>query len=643
MLTSGTRKAMCGIVGWVASRRPLSPEEVAAARHGLGRIAHRGPDAVKEWHENGIYLGHRRLSIIDLSSSADQPMFSADGRYVLVYNGEVYNYLELRPELEAAGWRFRTESDSEVLLAAVALWGRKALRRLDGMFAAYVHDRQTGSGLLFRDALGQKPVYYVADALGLRFASEIRALYPMLPAPEIDARAFARFLASSYYALEDTPVAGVRKLLPGCWLAVEGNRIETGRWWDSVPGADLLDISLEEAVFEFERLFDRSCDIAMRSDVPYGVLLSGGVDSSLVLESCHRTDPSVSAFAVSMAEADYDEGDKAKLVMRHLGIDRGRVFALDQDRVVGLMKTFLDKLDEPHGDPGFLNAYFLAQSVRPEIKVALTGDGADELFCGYLPFRGLAPERWLRALPAPAFAVARAALAALPSSDTYAGLNFKARAYLQGFPGNNETRFAWWLATLSSGELARLLPQLLARDRGWLFAPEALLAATVKDATPAQRLLYHYQRTFLPEFVCHHTDRATMQHGLEARAPFLSVPLIEFVNRLPDRLKIQGSQLKVLPKQMLQRRRFPLPIVAQKKQGFTFPIARWLKTSLKAELDAVGREPEGWSGGLADRRFVRRLIEEHVSGRRNNYRILFNLIVFRRWRENHTGFEFGRP
>ncbi|MBH76602.1 MAG: asparagine synthase (glutamine-hydrolyzing), partial [Dehalococcoidia bacterium] len=335
-----------------------------------------------------MYMGHQRLSIIDLSDAAAQP-FQGDERFTLSFNGEIYNYLELRHELASEGRSFYTDSDTEVLLNVLAAWGTAGLRRLDGMFAGALHDQRTGEHLLFRDPLGQKPLYVHAYDGGIVYGSELRSLLSLPQFSwQLDREAFRSFIAHSYYPWRATPISGVEKLLPGCLIRVQGTSVSHERWWESVPGSEPLDLSFDEATSEFERLFERSCRISMRSDVPVGVFLSGGLDSSLVLDTCQRIAPDVQAFSVSMADEDYDESKKAAIAAAHVGV-RQHSISLDEGTLLESFSALMKSLDEPHGDPGYVNTYFLSQACRPHITVALAGDGADELFAGYAPFKGI--------------------------------------------------------------------------------------------------------------------------------------------------------------------------------------------------------------------------------------------------------------
>jgi len=640
---------MCAIFGWIKNKGShLTKEEILCARKALTTMVHRGPDSQGEWYSNNVYMGHRRLKIIDLSEEANQPFIDEKGRYIVTFNGEIYNYLELRPQIEKENFKFRTASDTEVLLASFMLWGKGAFLKFDGMFAAAIHDTISEKNYLFRDHLGQKPLYYYVYDEGIVYASELRALLALECFKwQIDLNNFLKFLTNSYYIWDTTPLIGVKKLLPGCYLEIEEGRVSLQRYWDSIPDNNLLNISFEDASLEFQRLFDRSCEISMRSDVPYGVFLSGGIDSSLVLDSCHKFNQEISSFSVSMAESDFDEWGKAKIVADQLKIKTRKAYLMNYKSIQESIDVFFGFLDEPHGDPGFVNSYFLAKSCRSDITVAIAGDGADELFAGYVSFLALEKERFFNSIPA--FFVSgvnKLVKHLLPGNDKYLGLQFRALSLLQGFPAHETTRFPLWLGAISPEELQMLCPWqdsgFFSRkgEEGTLFEDFRRVLSVMEGRSRTQMFLYFYQKFFLPEFVCLHTDRAAMQNSLEVRSPFLSVSLVEFANKLPDYFKTSNGELKKILKYVAYQRGFQKMIYNQKKQGFTFPIARWLKTVLRSKMDEI-LSSKIWNNGLINPLYMEHLKEEHLLGKRNNYRILFNLMVFGKWLEKFPQVSVG--
>lgn len=633
---------MCGLFGWVSYERHLGSSEIAAAQQAVASLNHRGPDARGEWIDDLVYMGHRRLSIIDISEESNQPFHDQTGRYVLSYNGEVYNYVELRKELEAQGYRFRTQSDTEVVLVALIAWGETALRRFDGMFALAFHDRHTRTHLIARDPLGQKPMYYAGGPAGVIYASELGSLLKLNYAESwgwtrrLDRSAFRTYLMFGYYPRDMTPVSGIKKLLPGTVMRIESGQIVQTRYWDSVPGDGISPRSMNDAIDEFDELFDRSCHQSMRSDVPYGVFLSGGIDSSLVVQSCQSVNSVIQSYCLAMSEADFDESQKASAVARHLGLANARTFVMDERAVRDGIADCFARMDEPHGDPGLVNAYVLSRAARPFITVALAGDGGDELFAGYAPFAGLAGVSLFDAMPDSIIDGLRRAARLVPGGDGYVDLRFKLNAYLQGFPAADCDRFALWLSALPRDEFHRATGESVEA----LFAFVRDLMMPVAGRSRQQQLLYFYQKVFLPEFVCLHTDRAAMWNSLEVRSPFLSVPLIEFANRLSDSIRMPRGTLKAVPKASLLRRGLPSRIVHQRKQGFTFPLARWLKNDLRSVMDDL-LDPAGFDRGLIGMDVVASLRTGHLAGHNNNYRALYNLMAFQAWRRRFPSVSSG--
>ncbi len=605
-------------------------------------MSHRGPDFQGEWKTDNIYLGHRRLSIIDLSVAANQPFWDENKKYAIILNGEIYNYRELKNDLQKEGIGFFTSSDTEVLLKAFMFWGKDAFLKCDGMFACAIHDTVSGRHYVFRDYLGQKPLYYYEYNDGLIYASELRALLSIDSFKwQLDKNNFLKFLLNSYYSWDTTPLKGVKKLLPGHYLEIVDGKVRLGRFWNSIPGNKCLDVTFKEAVSEFHRLLDRSCEISMRSDVSFGVFLSGGVDSTLVLDSCHRLNPAISSYNVSMSDDDFDEFPKAKVVASHLRINSMKSYLMDSQSVRDSVDAFLSFSDEPHGDPGFVNAYFLAKSCKSDITVAIAGDGADELFAGYVTFLALEKENLFRCFPEYAVSgMKKIVKHCIPGDDKYLGLQFKLLSFLQGFPSDSVSRLPLWLAAIAPEELQRLCPWKdpaffsYEGGEGTIFEDFKEVLSVMEGNSRKQMLLYFYQKFFLPEFVCMHTDRAAMQNSMEVRSPFLSLPLIEFANRLPDHFKAGKGDLKRILRCAIQERGFPENIYKQKKQGFTFPIARWLKTALKDKMDKT-LSSDKWENGLINIPYMEYLKEQHLQGGRNNYRILFNLMVFCQWLEKY--------
>lgn len=630
---------MCGFFGWEFRSVSQLTEYHNIARNSLSLLNHRGPDHQCEWTYQNIFIGHCRLSIIDLSESSNQPMVSSDKQHILAFNGEIYNYVEIREELANLGYKFLTESDTEVMLEAFSAWGIDALSRFDGMFAGVWYDKKFNRHVLFRDPLGQKPLYWHHGSYGLIYGSELQSIISLDHRSwYIDRNRFARYLANSYYAGEDTPITDIHKLNPGSFLISQGGAVSIHRYWNSKPTPTVDTRNDSEVVDHLENLLRESCRKSMRADVPLGVFLSGGLDSSLILDFCHEINPDISSFSIGMSDLEFDESNKAEIVRKKIGVRDHHSFLMSPSSIQRCLDEVFSRLDEPHADPGLINAYLLSESAKPHIKVGIAGDGADELFAGYAPFSALGPINKLCAIPF--FWAATNRLASyLPESDSYLSLKFKINSVLQGFPGNSDLRLPLWLSSASPEVIAKYCGRSddnFFNRNGWegtLYSPYISIFNEKEGMTDIQKLLHYYQQIFLPEFVCMHTDRASMMHSLEVRSPFLSLDIIRYANSLPDKYKLRGNTKKWILRELAQRRGFSGEIINQRKQGFTFPIARWLKGPIKQKLRALIWD-DGWTEDqLVDTDLIRNCYEDHINGKKNNYRLLYSLMVFRAWRQ----------
>jgi asparagine synthase (glutamine-hydrolysing) len=629
---------MCGFFGWIRANKPFTQIELLESKNSLSSLAHRGPDNSTFWLSicGTAVFGHNRLKVIDLSESANQPMHDESKRFHLVFNGEIYNHNYLRKELEAEGQKFSTKSDTEILLYTFIKYGvPNGLNVLDGMFSGAFYDSSKKQLWIFRDHLGQKPIYYYHGKDQLVFGSELQSIINLSRFNwKISKPNFAKYLVNTYYALRDTPVENVYKLLPGTYgLFSEKGDFTTARWWDSVPtNSDNDTVSPNAAIDHFEEKFDNACILSSASDVPIGLFMSGGLDSSLIASSAKKLGLDLQILHASMADEEFDESKKAWAVAKQLGIPNIKNILMNNSQIIEDFEVLLERLDEPHGDPGLINAFSLSKEAKRDVTVVLTGDGADELLGGYLPFKALKYSPILKIIPLPTANFLINLLGYLKAGDGYLGFNFKARAFLAGAYANKDPMIHRWLASMGHKEIQTLMPSHGSNALELLNAVDVDLSRNLSKLSPVNAQLYYYQKMFLPEFVCMHTDRASMMHGLEARSPFLTKSMIEFCNQLPASLKIRGQQQKWLIMELLKRRGFKEEIYLQKKQGFTLPVARLLKTSLlKHTKDLL--EPEDLFGGVICKADLKNIIEQHLSGVRNNYRILYSLIMFKAWRK----------
>lgn len=629
---------MCGITGIVhqaAGRRDAPPVDSEIIRSMTAVLVHRGPDAVGFFERPGIAFGHRRLKVIDLIDGA-QPMADARERTWVTYNGEIYNHRALRRELESAGYEFRSRCDTEVLVHGYAAWGAEGLLdRINGMFAFGLWDADACCLVLARDRMGQKPLFYSQlDDGTVVFASEVKGLlaHPKV-SPTVDEAGFSAYLTLEYLPGRLSMIRGVRKVLPGTWLEVKAGRIGEHRYWD-LPITD--EPAPDDAVERFTALFDAAVARRLMSDVPLGVFLSGGIDSSSVAASVIRQRPSaqVKTFSIGFREASYDESSMARLVARHLGTEHHeRIFTAEAMREV--LPQVASMLDEPFGDASLLPTYLLSAFAREQVTVALGGDGADELMLGYPTFYADLFASLYTRLPGAARRGLRALGKQLPVSSKNFSFDFKVNSFLKAADAPMAWRHPLWLGSVSPGGDDDVLhPDLRSRH------PVEDVLRFVGDLyhEPAtrshlQRLSYQYCGGYLAEDILHKIDRASMAVSLEARSPFLDRDLVEFIAALPATAKLRPpAGGKAILKESMARR-LPTAVAQRSKKGFGIPVAAWLKGPLDELVDELLCERRLVAAGYVDARRVRRLIDEHRRSARNHRKVLWTLLSFELWRE----------
>ncbi len=626
---------MCGIFGAVAWRgeRP----DVDRLRRTTNLLRHRGPDGGGYWSEDGVFLGHRRLAIIDLDTGA-QPMATTDGRFVITFNGEIYNYAELREELGAAGAAFRTRSDTEVILEGYAAWGTDVVRRLEGMFAFALYDRRDGSVLLARDRFGEKPLLCAAGADGLVFASELAPIAATLGRGEIDRDALAAYLCLNYVPGTRTLRRGIERVAPGEWRRYDARgEVRRTQYW--TPAASIetrADAGRDALVDELQRRVDHGVRRTLVSDVPVGLFLSGGTDSSIVAESAARQGHLAAAFCVDVGERGFSEWEGASFVARRLGIPLERV-RFDP----AVLDEFLDvaaHLDDPLADSSAMAVWTVARGAARQVKVVLSGDGGDELFGGYLTYPASAWHAHAsRFVPARA-ARALAALAAhIPADDAVkVGAGYKAQRFLRALPlATREAHFTWngtWLPA----EAAALLREEddRARARGALRALADRHQLAVRPSTLALQLAD--AADYLPNDILSKVDRATMAHGLESRAPLLNPAVASFAFGLPERWRIgRVSSTKRLLR-ALAARHYGAAHAHAPKQGFSIPIHQWLRGAGRRLLTDLLAPDRVGALGVLDPAAVTRAVNDHLERRRLLGWELWGLMVLITWFERRV-------
>ncbi len=632
---------MCGLAGFTAP----GPEARGILAAMNAALAHRGPDGSGIFVDPGIALGHTRLAIIDLAGGAQPRVDEASGD-ALIFNGEVYGYRALADELRAAGIPLRDRSDTEVLFQLIRRDGvHRALDRIDGMFAFAYRDGASGTLYLVRDRFGEKPLYFGLKHGRLAFASEVGALlrYPDFRDALPDPRAAYSFLLFEYLPGDLSGWTGIEKLEPGTILTFKHGTISRERYWRPVVDGARRTVDVAEAAERLGGLLLDSVRRRVVADVPVGVFLSGGIDSSLITALAAQAAPDLTALTVRVAGESFDETPHAVAVARHLGV-RHEIVDLGASDLVEAFDAIGDRLCEPLGDSSLLPTYLVCRAARQTMTVALGGDGADELFAGYPNFalQRLAPA--LRLVPAAAGRLLCRAAGAVTRGDGYMNWGFLFRQLSNGFGAPVARQSFLWMAPFGPDEMATLWrPDALSDDAlAASFAPIDRRAAAAAGLTPVDLLLYLFLVTYLPEDILTKTDRASMFNSLEVRTPFLDRAVAEYAGSLPTRLKLAGRRRKIVLKH-LAGRYLPAEIVERKKHGFAVPIGELIRALF---WDRVADRLLSRSNPVAEwfeRTVIERLLHEHRSGRQDHGKKLWALYVLFRVAEPRAALLAAEP
>jgi asparagine synthase (glutamine-hydrolysing) len=596
------------------------------------RLHHRGPDGAGVEvlpDERGVFA-HTRLAIIDLSERGRQPFVSDDGRVVLSFNGEIYNFLDLRQRLQQRGFRFRSDCDTEVILAQYLEHGAAGLDALDGMFAFAIYDARDDRLLLMRDRAGKKPLYWTRTSDGaLVFGSEVKALAEH-PGVTIrpNADALPALLAYGYAPTPTSMFAGIHKLEPASRLTFTRGDVSIHRYWSlDQAAAEATPMSLEDAKTRVRLAVGEAVERRLISDVPLGAFLSGGVDSSIIVaEMAARSSKPVRTFAVGFDDATYDETSYARQIAEQFGADHTELVVSSSPE--GLLEKLLDHHDEPYGDSSALATYAVAKATREHVTVALTGDGGDEVFAGYTRFLG---GLFSGVVPAPVAKGLYGALAKLPEPRGYKNPVALLRRFLQhGGRSPDEQLLAW--NSFFAGDLLTdvLHPDLRAGLSPWsVYDDQLAMFEHERDAgrDRLDQILRHNFRTYLLDDLLVKTDRMTMAASLEARSPFLDTALVELAFRIPGALKMRHGQLKWLLREAY-RDVLPAQILDRKKHGFGVPMAKWWSGPLAGLVDDVLL---GSKHRWLDPTTVRRIVDEHRTGTRDHAQRIFLMLQIELW------------
>ena len=629
---------MCGICGIIGSSQPGTIEAMADA------IAHRGPDADGFYQQDNVSLGHRRLSIVDVQHG-QQPM-TDDRGVVVVFNGEIYNHPVLREELEAEG-PYTTESDTETILRAYQKYGTRCVEELDGMFAFVLYDPQERCLFGARDRLGKKPLYYTLCPFGdieFAFASELKALRAcpeIANELELSEEGMVSYLLNDYVSSTLSIYNQVEQLAPGAAFqyGLPGSKQEGFRqwkYWERKIGPPTdgkrATPSYSQAGEQVIDLLTAAVERRFMSDVPVGILLSGGIDSSTVVACAHRAGfRSLKTFSIGFQEDSFDETPFAAEVARLYETDHHHRNFTSQD-LVGRVPRLVQMMDEPFSDPSVLPTSLLAELASEHVKTVLGGDGADELFAGYDPFKALAAARWYERL-VPRFVsqhLVEPLVRCLPDSDRNMSLPFKLNRFLRGLHVARADRIGIWMGAFSPTQLKELLPGFEG------VGEQPFGSARNEDELDDVALaLDFFQESYLVNDILVKVDRASMMHSLEVRTPFLDTRLVDYVNSLPSHFKYRrGTSKRLLKDAVLETGLLPERIVRRRKKGFGIPVARWMRVELHDYFRSQLLQELPASLKMIDRRAIKKMWDEHTERKANRYKELWSLFMMIQWARN---------
>jgi asparagine synthase (glutamine-hydrolysing) len=639
---------MCGITGFLNSRNLMNGREYHSILEKMtGTMVHRGPDSENIWMDRatGIALGHRRLSIIDLSQEGSQPMLSANHRYLIVYNGEIYNFQEIRSELGDAGLlaAWRGHSDTEVMLAAFCQWGvETSLKKFNGMFAFALWDREERVLYLARDRMGKKPLYYGWMGDVFLFGSELKALLAH-PAwvGEVDRDVLTQFLRFGYIHSPHSIYKGIFKLPSGCYLQLPSDRMRPQNIPDPIPFWSAGDVALNglqnpfsgdegEAVAALDKLVRDAVKRRMISDVPLGVLLSGGIDSSLITAIMQKlSDRPVKSFSIGFDETQYDEAKKAKAVAKYLGTDHTEMYVTPNE-AMAVIPRLPTLYDEPFADSSQIPTFLVFQLARHDVAVALSGDGGDELFGGYNWYRDTLDKwnkiAWLPYSCRKPVADFITTVSAVSGCDDHR-MDQRLQKISEILSLKSPYEFYRW--RLSHNREAE---QMVIGGR----EPQTVFTNSTSRRSFSdlrQWMMYVDMVSFLPDDILVKVDRASMGVSLEARAPLLDYRIVKFAWQLPLKMKIRNGYGKWLLRQLLERY-LPLQLVDRTKVGFGIPVGEWLRRPLRDWAENLLNEKKLSDQGFLNPRLVRERWNDHLTGKRKNlHYYLWHILMFQAWLE----------
>jgi asparagine synthase (glutamine-hydrolysing) len=622
---------VCGIAGFTHSNWAAEKDRI---RRAAATLQHRGPDQQGVFQSDTVALAATRLKIIDLAGG-DQPILSDDGDTVIVFNGEVYNHQELRLELEGLGHKFRSRCDTEVVLRAFLQWDLECFSRLRGMFAIAIWSESKKRLVLCRDRLGIKPLYITHRGGDIFFGSELKAIFvhPEIPR-QLSQNGLDCYLSMNYVPCPWTLVEGIEKLPPGNWLVWENGATHTGCYWQLPFGTE--EQSLESATEKLDFLMRQSMREHLISDVPLGVWLSGGVDSSAILHyAATESGSRLKTFSISFQGRSFDETAYIKQIVDQYQTEHEQVDLNPSLNLVDAITEFAYYSDEPSADAGALPVWFLSKLCKTRTTVALSGEGADELFGGYLTHRASLLAVHARKLPAGVLRFVLNLLQRLPVSDEKIGLEYKLKRFLEGSLMTADAAHVYWNGAFSA-EQKHVLAQPLPPALDWVLSGlrehlsgDLRTTGLLRNDKLAPYLWFD-QKYFLPDDILYKVDRISMAHAVEVRPPFLDHRIAEFAATLPSSLKIQGSRQKIVLKELMKGK-LPSSTLHRKKLGLDIPAHDWFRGPLRPLLEGTLVEGVAEYGGIFRAGAVQNLLDSHMERRANVGYQLWGLMILFLW------------
>jgi len=619
---------MCGIVGFFYKNNRNPEKDLIQTM--VDTLIHRGPDAKGVYLDDKVALGHRRLSIIDLSTASNQPICNEDKSIWVIFNGEIYNFRELRKKLEAKGHIFNSRGDAEVIVHSYEECGTDVFGKLDGMYAIGIYDKNRRKLILARDRFGKKPLYYTTQGDIFAFASEIKALkkHPELLF-EYDITSIAKYFVYDYIPGERTIYKRIFKINPGSFLEIdisnEGFKIKQRRYW-CLSFTPKIDIPIYEAKRKLKGLILNAVEKRLISDVPLGVFLSGGIDSSTVLWAIVEIKgaKNVDAFSIGFREKSYDESFYAKKVAEYFGVNFN-LKILEIEDLIDLFDKVIDMLDEPFADYSIFPTYLLSRFASEHITVALSGDGGDEFFSGYDTFIALKLSQLVDFLPHLFIGVFRTVGKIFPVSENNMSFGFRLRRFFEGFSAeigrNYPLRNQVWLGSFNYKNIP-----IKDGYRDLKFLYDDVLSLNSNCIDLVDRVINSYMKTYLVDDILYKIDQASMFNSLEVRCPFLDKDLVEFLAKLPSDYKLKGIKTKYILKETMKGV-LPEFVINRAKKGFGIPVAGWVRRELKDRLEKIIDIYKNTMGDILNMDYINRIILEHTNGKCDYRKEMWSLLI----------------